>query len=91
MKTLSELKANLIDLNRERDRLDKLIAEVELVIETEVVAACKHKAGDIIKKPGGNDLLIRNVYGYGDGSVILNVSNRLVSGRWSKHTYSYPL
>jgi hypothetical protein len=90
MKTIPELKANLIDLQRERDRLTALIAEVELVIENETVAACKHKAGDIIKLPGG-DVLIRNVYGYADGSVILNVSNRLVSGRWSKHTYGYEL
>jgi len=92
MKTISELKANLTDLTRERDRLTALIAEVELVIENEMIAACQYKAGDIIKKQhGGNDLLVRNVHAGAEGGVFLMVSNKLTGGRWSKHSYIYPL
>ena len=92
MKTIEQLKANLTDLQREHSRLTALIAEVELVIECEMIAACPHKAGDVIKKGNSRaDLLVRNVCAGSESGTFLMVSNKLAGGRWSKHSYVYPL
>jgi hypothetical protein len=89
MKTIEQLKADLTALNDERTNITVRMMAITDEIEQRLVAAYKHKPGDIIDIGRGHVGKVKDVAVDSDGDVFVTVHEKLPSGRWSSKTILY--
>jgi hypothetical protein len=86
MKTIAELKADLTVLDAQRIDIMVRMMAISDEIEQRIVAAYKHKPGDVFTTERGVSLKVKDVAVDSDGDVFMTVHEKLPSGRWSSKT-----